>query len=452
MLPFHVSARGTPPDPKSGRSGTEFASGEISTTGSYKYGKYEARIKMAGHSGVISTFFLWKTGSEKPDTAWNELDFEKAGINGSGSGKLQLNMIGGMPGPEYNEHHAEPLFNICDDFHIYGFEWTPNEVKYTLDGKELKKFTGSALEQFNQDIGDGMELHFNLWPGDKRFGGEFDPSILPLYQLIDWVRFSSYSEEGFKQEWQEDFEGGSIPEGWVKGTWDAPLGHATHREQNVLFKKSYAILALTSKSFIPDIESIPLPDDTTPPPGQGGDGGEPGGPSEPAPTPSTIASAELSDVRPNIYGKFEARMKYAAGDGIESAFVLWKQDSEKPEVFHNELAFKKLAADKMQVGMLEGKDTPNRHEKVVDTSSLDICNQFHTYGVEWTPHEVKYTIDGVEVHKITGSPVEQFNANATKLKLSLVVFFLVLLVTGVTCFRFSSPKTQGCPGSVRFGF
>ena len=251
-------------------------------------------------------------------------------------------------------------------------------------------------------------MYFHMWPGDEASVGKFDSSKLPVFTYVDWVRFSSMQPSGWRQEWHEDFH--NTPDYvskfrlkfWLRGNWEGPL--SKNREENVVFTNSYAILAVTPTSHIPDIDSIPLP---TPE----------------APTPSTIASAELSDVRPNIYGKFEARMKHAAGDGIESAFVLWKKDSEKPEVFHNELAFKKLTANKMQVGMVEGKDTPNRHEMVVDTSSLAICNQFHTYGIEWTPHEVKYTIDGVEVHKITGSPVEQFNANVTKLKLSLVVFF-----------------------------
>ena len=35
-----------------------------------------------------------------------------------------------------------------------------------------------------------------------------------------------------------------------------------------------------------------------------------------------------------------------------------------------------------KVAMLEGMPGPNRHEHLVDTSNLDVCNEFHTYGFE----------------------------------------------------------------------
>ena len=37
-------------------------------------------------------------------------------------------------------------------------------------------------------------MNFQVWPGDEHFGGNFDPSSLPTYTYVDWVRFSSLQE------------------------------------------------------------------------------------------------------------------------------------------------------------------------------------------------------------------------------------------------------------------
>ena len=56
-------------------------SGEFYSSTSYPYGRVEARLRFAEGDGVISSFFLWKDGSEVTGTFWNELDFEKVGAD-----------------------------------------------------------------------------------------------------------------------------------------------------------------------------------------------------------------------------------------------------------------------------------------------------------------------------------------------------------------------------------
>ena len=57
------------------------ASAELYQNQTYTYGRFEARIRFAAGDGVISSFFLWKPGSEVAGTFWNELDFEKLGAD-----------------------------------------------------------------------------------------------------------------------------------------------------------------------------------------------------------------------------------------------------------------------------------------------------------------------------------------------------------------------------------
>ena len=57
------------------------ASAELYHTQPYVFGRFEARLRFAPADGVISSFFLWKVGSEFGGTFWNELDFEKLGAD-----------------------------------------------------------------------------------------------------------------------------------------------------------------------------------------------------------------------------------------------------------------------------------------------------------------------------------------------------------------------------------
>src|SRR5215468_12018072 len=59
------------------RTAWAVASAELSTTQAYFYGRFEARIRFAPGDGIVSSFFLWKNGSEQAGAFWNELDFEK---------------------------------------------------------------------------------------------------------------------------------------------------------------------------------------------------------------------------------------------------------------------------------------------------------------------------------------------------------------------------------------
>lgn len=233
------------------------AGSELIKDADYKYGKFEASIQYATMDGIISSFFLWKPESEKPDVFWNELDYEKIGLTNTSQCNLGLNLISGLGAPVGNEHHIGDVGAICGGFHTYVFEWTPDYVKWTMDGVELHRMTGPIIEEFNGNATMGMQFRFNVWPGDERFGGVFDITKLPVYEYIDWVRYSSYNGQDFTFEWQEDFDSNTRPAGWSVGTWGSPYQYSVHREENIVFKDGLAILALTQSWEVPTADSIP---------------------------------------------------------------------------------------------------------------------------------------------------------------------------------------------------
>lgn len=218
------------------------SSAELYTATAYSYGRVETRLRFAAGDGIVSSFFLWKDGSEQAGMFWNELDFEKLGADC----RLETNPIYGKPSANHSQRHALAL-DLCGTFHDYVYEWTPEAIVWRLDGQEIRRETGAAAQAFAENAGQtGMQIHLNLWPGDASFGGNFNPASLPVHQYVDWVQFSEYQNGAFELAWREDFEGSSLPAGWLTGTWASPKNRSTHASENVSFIDGYAVLSLTA--------------------------------------------------------------------------------------------------------------------------------------------------------------------------------------------------------------
>jgi endo-1,3-1,4-beta-glycanase ExoK len=221
------------------------SSAELYRTTGEGFGKFEARLRFAAGDGIISSFFLWKDGSELSTAYWNELDFEKLGAEC----ELQTNSIYGMPEQTHEQEHPG-LTGLCDGYHTYAYEWTPDYIAYSLDGVELRRDTGADAAAYAENATTGLQARFNIWPGNANFGGTFVESSLPAYQYIDWAQYSTYTpgagDEGsdFTLKWREEFD--SLPAGWATGSWGSPLNLSTHSPANVVFVDGIAVLALTA--------------------------------------------------------------------------------------------------------------------------------------------------------------------------------------------------------------
>jgi endo-1,3-1,4-beta-glycanase ExoK len=230
-------------------------SAELYTSASYGYGRVATRMRFAVGDGVVSSFFLWKDGSEVAGTFWNELDFEKLGADCH----IETNALYGTPATVHSQQHTLTP-DPCAEFHTYVYEWTPESIVWTVDDVELRRETGATATAFEQNAADGMQIRFNVWPGNASFGGNFSPSILPVHQTIDWVEYSSYADGEFTLEWREDFDAERLPAGWLTGSWASPKNLSTHDPRNVNVVEGHVVLSLTA-------------DDAAGPPGTLPDGG-----------------------------------------------------------------------------------------------------------------------------------------------------------------------------------
>jgi endo-1,3-1,4-beta-glycanase ExoK len=247
-------------------------SAELYQNQAYTFGRFEARVRFAAGDGVISSFFLWKPGSEMAGTFWNELDFEKLGAEC----RLQTNPLYGQPVVDHSQ--VVPVEgDLCAEYHTYTFEWTPSYIAYLVDGVELRRDGEDVAAAFAQNAASGMQMHFNIWPGDATFGGNFDEAILPVQQYIAWVQYSSFAAGEFSLQWREELDGSTLPSGWAVGTWSSPKNLSTHQPANVVLSAGVGVLSLTADGAV-GFTGAPPPDvDAGALAGSGGSTGMAGG-------------------------------------------------------------------------------------------------------------------------------------------------------------------------------
>ena len=173
--------------------GRSYTGAELRTDnqdGFYGYGCYEVRMKSAGPSGTVSSFFGFRYNP------WQEIDIEVVGKNN----QAMLTNIYFNEGPEgdpNNDAFQTPPFpenvalsyDASEEFHNYAFEWLPGEIKWYRDGQLVKQATATGADP-NQIPDIDMQIMMNLWVSDSpSFAGEVDDSNFPVQSEYEWVRF-----------------------------------------------------------------------------------------------------------------------------------------------------------------------------------------------------------------------------------------------------------------------
>jgi beta-glucanase (GH16 family) len=143
--------------PMGGRS---YTSGQASTRFDFQYGRVEIRAKMPKGQGFWPA--LWMLPSDGSTSGWlPEIDiYESINNEGryfgnhhfpTGSGQSQLGPI--------------PVNTDTTAWHVYGFDWTPDSLTWTLDGQPVVSTTNVAASNQHRMF---LLITFALggsWPG-----------------------------------------------------------------------------------------------------------------------------------------------------------------------------------------------------------------------------------------------------------------------------------------------
>ena len=258
---------------------------EVLTKQAYLYGRVEMRMRMIRGSGLLSTFFTYKDGSEKSGQQWEEIDIEVLGKNDAKT--WQSNIITGNPRTTSEKLHDVPA-SLADGYHTYTLEWTPDYVSWLVDGTMVRRTEGGQTSKLTNP----ESLRLNAWASSSTgWVGALDDKALPAYQFVNWIKYYRYDNGQFTLDWTDDFDSFDSSR-WGTGNWTFDGNLVDFTPDNAVVKDGTLILAITKEDGVGFSGTVPADDGTTTPPADGGTNPPPadGGTNPPSPGPNSGCS------------------------------------------------------------------------------------------------------------------------------------------------------------------
>lgn len=209
---------------KESYSGKNYTSAKLFSNANWKYGKFEAKIKMPLGQGFWPAFWMMpQDGVYGGWAASGEIDImeAKGRIPGSTSGTLHYG--GAWPNNKYTG--ADQLFpegqNISGE-HVYALEWEPGEIRWYIDGKlfqvqnnwNTNGINGEEKYSFPAPFDQNFYLMFNLAIGGNFDGGLIpDASLFPARMEVDYVRVYSLEGRDYKTPVEPAVQKEPLPRG-----------------------------------------------------------------------------------------------------------------------------------------------------------------------------------------------------------------------------------------------
>lgn len=153
-----------------------YRSGAFASVHSFGHGRFEAEIRAARGSGLVTGFFLHR------DSPRQEIDVE---LTGDDPQRMLVNVYfnpgddGAAVGFGYRGSpcRIDLGFDATLGFHLYAIDWRPGCISWSVDGRTVHDRVGwdpTPLPHLP------MRLHANLWaPRSKELAGRMDEDTLP---------------------------------------------------------------------------------------------------------------------------------------------------------------------------------------------------------------------------------------------------------------------------------
>jgi licheninase len=178
---------------KESYKGNDYTSVRLNSEASWKYGRFEIRAKLPAGRGTWPA--LWMLADEQTygDQYWpdnGEMDImEHVGYDeGVIHGTIHTEAFNHIEGTDRGSSITVP--SATSDFHEYAMEWTPNEIRVSVDGERY--FTFQNREQYGWEewpFDQKFHLLMNIAVGGTWGGAEgIDDSAFPERMVIDYVR------------------------------------------------------------------------------------------------------------------------------------------------------------------------------------------------------------------------------------------------------------------------
>jgi len=171
------------------KSGSEILSVRMSTSESWTYGYFEARLKVAKGKGAWSAFWMMpKNYKAWPDDGeidiMEEVGYRPNWVSTSVHCKAYNH-------PNGTQKTAETFAAASEtEFHVYAVEWTNDFIKGYIDGKSFFEFDNDHKSNYDTwPFDNPFYLKLNLaWGGNWGGAQGVDESALPSTYEIDYIR------------------------------------------------------------------------------------------------------------------------------------------------------------------------------------------------------------------------------------------------------------------------
>jgi beta-glucanase (GH16 family) len=174
-------------------NGWPYTSARMNTAGHFttKYGRIEARIKLASGQGLWPAF--WMLGNNIGTVGWpkcGEIDImEQVNTSNTIYGTIHWDANGHV---SYGGNSSTSI----TDYHVYAVEWDASSIRWYLDGNQFA--TANILNNVNstEEFHNQFFIILNMAVGGDFPGQTIDESKLPANMYVDYVRVFNITSGG----------------------------------------------------------------------------------------------------------------------------------------------------------------------------------------------------------------------------------------------------------------
>lgn len=187
-------------EPTTGPDGIarDYSSARLLTKGKFsqEYGRFEARLKLPRGQGIWPAF--WMMGDSIDKLGWpgaGEIDIMEF------LGHQTKTLYGTLHGPGYSGANGmqakyESPTELAGNFHTYGVEWSPDYIKWTIDGKVYGTKTPEDAKSKRWAFNGPFFMIMNVAVGGHWGGYPDATTVFPQRMEVDFVRV--YKDKNLK--------------------------------------------------------------------------------------------------------------------------------------------------------------------------------------------------------------------------------------------------------------
>lgn len=383
----------------------QYTSARMVTRGlaSWKYGKFEARMKLPSGQGIWPAF--WMLGDNITTVGWpksGEIDVMEM-IGGGRTrddryyGTIHWQKDGGHVYWGGNTDNIPAGEKFADQYHVFGAEWDANQIRWYLDGRFW--FAANITINDTDEFHAPFHLLLNVAVGGQWPGNPDATTVFPQEMDVDWVRVYQWQgptpaplpepkptspPRNWNLVWSDEFSSSTLDT--TKWSYDIGTGtngwgnheleYYTNRPENVRQEYGNLVIEARKENF----------------------------------NGSAYTSGRLTTQNKASwkYGKIEARMKLPYGQGLWASFLgLGNTYNGTNWPFNGSMTIFDMFGgydrdNQLSAGMSWGKpDEPTGIGNWYGGTQLAngiFADQYHVFSIEWEDYEIRWYVDGVLFH------------------------------------------------------